>query len=100
MYICSVYVYIMVCMCGEHFLSGGVDLWGPAHESALIDENPPLEGLLASFSVPLQVSRRGLCLETCKGTEKLTPSRSALWRVGLTLCITVVYSTSYYAIAQ
>ena len=63
----SVYVYIIVCMCtasccGEHFLSVGIDLWGPADESTLIDENTPLKGLLASLSVPLQVSGTGLCL--------------------------------------
>ena len=69
-------VYIMVCMCttsccGEHFLSVGVDLWGPADKSTLKDENPLLEELLASLSIPLQVSR------------KRTLSRSALWRMGL-----------------
>ena len=63
----SVYVYIMVSMCttsccGERFLSVGIDLWGPADESTLIDENSLWEGLLASLSVPLQVSRTGLCL--------------------------------------
>ena len=55
-----VYVYIMVCMCTtEHFLSVCVDVWGEADESTLSDENPPLEGLLASA---LQVSGKGLCL--------------------------------------
>ena len=57
-----VYVYIIVCMCGEHFSSVSVGLWGSADESTLIDENPPLEGLLASLSVPLQVTGKGLCL--------------------------------------
>ena len=67
------YVYIKVCMCilyrprwlswcGEHFLSVSVDLWGPAEESTLFDEIPLLKVLLASLSVPLQVSGKGLCL--------------------------------------
>ena len=56
------YVYIIVCMCGELFLSVGVDLWGPADESTLIDETPPLEGLLDSLSLPLQVTGKGRCL--------------------------------------
>ena len=48
--------------CGEHFLSVGVDLWGPADESTLIDENPPFEGILTSLT----------------GLRKRTLSRSAL----------------------
>ena len=35
---------------------------GTSYESTLIDQNPPLEGLLASLSVPLQVTGKGLCL--------------------------------------
>ena len=68
-HICSVYMYSMctTSCCGEHFLSVGIDLWGPADKSTLIDENPPLEGLLASLSVPLQVSGTGLCLDLHSG---------------------------------
>ena len=46
-------------VCGEHFFSVGVDLWGEADESTLSDENPPLDGFLAG---PLQVSGKGLSL--------------------------------------
>ena len=49
-------------MCGEYFLSVGVDVWGPPDESTLIDKSPLLEGLLASLSVPLQVTGKGLRL--------------------------------------
>ena len=43
--------YVENGICGEHFLSVGVDLRGPADEFTLIDENSPFEGLLASLSV-------------------------------------------------
>ena len=63
------YVYIMVCMCTTVVVniswSGGVDLWRPADESTLSDANSPLEELLASLSVPVQVTGKGLCLWVC-----------------------------------
>ena len=78
----GLYVYNFECCC-EHFLSVGVALWGPADKSTLMDENPLMEELLASLSVPLQVSR------------KRTLSRSALWRMGLAGTYTERGDTGY-----
>ena len=55
-----VYMYIIcqLSCCGVCLLPVGVDIWGPADESTLTDENLPLGGFLVTISVPLQVSDR------------------------------------------